>query len=347
MAISANLPWRREAFTYARNGKIPTAEWRRTLISAANHVMKYQRRELFCSPGQLGSIPVAGGAGPRARWRFRAPTGYGARAFILTGLMAQTPTTGASPARTEVVAVPVGGGTTITTPIYYGNIGSGTPDDSLDELGEFTIVTAACVENTTYEFLVNDYENARIAQLTVYEAAAFEAIPPTTGVYIRSNYAAVGAPILDSQRARLLEMLTQMYNRNAAVLFQFAAELDNASAPELASATATNILDETSTAVAATSPGCWEGDLAYKRSLTNTTIKCEFVVYARTTAGAGGVVTLKHSGGTLATLSGITTGGAWYSGSVDMPATVTKLDVHMATSTGTIRVLAAGCYMIF
>lgn len=344
MAISANLPWRREPMTYARNGKIPTATWRRSMIDAANHVMKYQRRELFSSPGSL-TIPAAGGTGGRARWRFRAPTGYGARAFMLQGLMAQTPTTGTGPAYTQVTATPVGGGTTITTPIYYGNIASGTPDDSLDELGEFQIVTAACADNTVYEFEVFDFQNARIAQLDVYELADFEPIPPTTGVYIAPNYAAVGAPILDNQRGRLLEMLSQMWDRNAAVLFQFAANLDDSSAPELASSTATNILDETSTAVAATTPGCWEGDLAYKRSLANAFVKAEFVVYARTTSGAGGSVTLKHSGGTIATISGITTGGAWYSTSADIPATVTKLDVHMATTTGTIRVLSAGCYL--
>lgn len=347
MAISPNLPWRREPFTYARNGKIPTAEWRRSIIGATNHVLRYQRKELFSSVGQLGAIPAAGGTGARARWRFRAHVGVGARAFVLTGLMAQTPTTGTGAAYTQVTAVPVGGGTTITAKIYYGNVDpSATVDDSLDELSEFTITTAALVEDKTYEFLVEDYQNARIAQLTVYEAAAFLPIPPTVGAYLDANYAAVGAPILDVQRGQLLQRLTQMWASNSAVLFQFAAELDNGAAPELASATETNILDETSTTVSASTPG-WEHDLQYKRTLGTITVKCTFVVYARTTSGSGGVVKLKNSGGTLATISGITTGGAWYSTTVDMPATADKVDVHMSTSAGTIRVLSAGLYMLY
>lgn len=346
MAISKNLPWRREAFTYARNGKIPTAEWRRSIVGAANHVMEWQRRELFSSVGQLTAIPAAAGAGPRARWRFRAPTGYGARALLFTGLMAQTPTTGAGPAYTKVTAVPVGGGTTLEPKIYYGNIGSGTVDDSLDELGEFS-VTVACAENTMYEFVTEDYENARIAQLTVYELGPFEAIPPTVGDLIVPNYAAVGAPILDGQRARLLEMLTQMWSRNSAVLFQYAAERDDSSAPELASATQTNILDETSTTVTSATPPCGEVDLTYKRTLGTATVKAEFWCYARTTSGSGGSVRLKNSAGTLATITGITTVGAWYSASCDLTAQVDKYDVHMATSTGTIRVLGAGLCMLF
>lgn len=345
MIISKDLPWVRQPFVYARNGTLPSGQWRRTLIAAANHLKKYQRKELFASSGQLTSIPAAAGAGARQRWRFRAPTGYGAQAFVLTGLMAKTPTVGGGPAYTEIKAVPVGGGTTLTKRIYYGNVASGvTVDDSLDELGEFSITTDRCVENQTYEFEVADYENARIAQLTVYELAESLVTPPLFAPYLDDSYAAVGAPILDTHRALLLQYLTEMWNRNAAVVFQFAAEQDSAAAPELASATETNILDETSTTVTPSTPG-WQHDMTYKRSKTNTVVKAEFAVYAKTTVGSGGVVKLKNSAGTLATISGINTAPAWFSTSADVPATADKLDVHMSTSTGTIRVLSAGLYL--
>src|SRR5688500_2134504 len=184
--VPERVPQLMQPFQFARANVLPQARWAKALANVVNYLRLNQRKEVFSSDGNIFTIPAAGGSAARERWSFRCHTGFGIKRFVVSALMAQTTAAGASAALTRLRCVPVGGGTTVDVDLVYGNVdAAATVNDSFDEFGQLTAVSAPLVEDTTYECIFEDFENARIVQATVWEEALS---PSTEHGYYESNY---------------------------------------------------------------------------------------------------------------------------------------------------------------
>lgn len=334
------MPRLLQPYQYANVGHIPQAGWMRRLSDVVNHCRRWRGKELYSSAGAM-IIPTSGGAAARARCYFRCHTGYGARRFLIGYSIARAKAVAASPGGIRFTAVPVGGGSTITRDITYGAIDAGTTvQDALDELGIGIMITADCVENKTYECTVEDFQEGRLQHVVVLTEAK---APDTANGYLDPNFA-VNQDILDKHRQDLVQKATELYLQNSQPLINFSTNLDS-SVSTIAGATETNIVDGTSTAVNANTPGFYV-DLTYKRTLARATVPVVFAVLAQTTAGILGVVKLKDSTGTIATISGITTVKGWFTTTANLTANAGKRDIHAnADAPNSIKVFAACCYL--
>jgi hypothetical protein len=134
---------------------------------------------------------------------------------------------------------------------------------------------------------------------------------------------------LDDRREDMLTLATSLWKRGAAQLWNWSADLQS-SPVSISSATFTNIIDATSTTVSASTPGA-TSDTRYCRTRSKSTVPCVFAAYGKMSGATGGAIRLlDSSGSTLAEINSFTTTAGWHSTTVDLPAALDKLDVHIA-----------------
>lgn len=302
---------------FCDNGAIPHFQFYQRLATDAGRVA-WQRGKVWRSPGRVSTIVAAGGAGQRNRWfgYIHTPPLCTQLGVYLIAARAQTSGGLTDP----YVKLGVSGGVG-SVEYHYGNT-LAVPADVPSEWGHAYRVLD-CAPDTGYELEFSDHDNGRLVSGTVWTIGA---PPDTANGYIDPGYA-VGENIYDVDQQALAQLTTAQFNRAGATAWSWSADTA-AGARTRTSATDINLIDNTSTAVTAATPGATL-DLRNRNSSSVTTVACVLRARARVAGGAGGHIYLKNSAGTvLATLTITSTVAGWTSTTVNLPNTEAKYDLH-------------------
>ena len=309
---------------FARNGKCPDAAFQRQLVDAANHCARYRVKELarFVSP--IANIPAAS-----SNQRFRFACHTSPFAFQIHVRMILAPSThGVNPTgrltMVDGAAATIGiaecrfGRTTTTTPdtpAYFGSL-------RMPLLSSGVVVTVP--PSTDLFGLIEDVDGGRIVAATVYEVS-FDA--DTDNGYLPGGFAQ-GTPIYDEDRGDMVELARDLWKRGASPLWNWSSNT-NGTAPVTIDNTYRNIVDDSSTAVSASTPGA-TFVLGNRSRLSLGTVPCVMKVYAKSGSGSGGSVRFVDSAGAVkASCATFGTTASWVSsGAFYLPASTAKYDLH-------------------
>lgn len=308
--------------TWCKNGDAPNGQWVTTLLNKLLLAERQEQKELFSAHGSA-SWPSSGST--RTRWRFEARTGTGAARFGVTALIAPATSKSGSAPTVTMYALDVAAGTTTTLTFL---LGTSDPFAAFAPIGDcfFGTKTMDCLPSKRYQFYFEEADLARLVAVVVYE------LPPTTPALY--PLLGVGSPIYSAHRTRLLGGATDAWNNNGSVLFHWCVDLD-ASPRTNNTTTARNLIDDTSTAVSASTPG-FIPPLSNARTLMQTGASVVVAVYGTPPAG-GGTVTIKDDTGTTLITVTLTAGGAlgWYTATGVLPAVDgEKYDIHFVKTSG-------------
>jgi hypothetical protein len=312
-----------EPARWSRNGKYPDAVMRLATTMLANSTAQVRVKEIARFSSNMNTLTAGLASGETVLWRFAyMPSPYTV-AIHARAMMISTNTFASSDPYAVVTIdglgdceVHYGDGLSAQSSLYFTN-------QSTD------IIDAAPTDNTWHFGQVSVFNYARVVAMSIYEYALDQADPFPQG------YAA-STPILDTDRELVTIGARNMWKQQGAKLFTWST--DHEGAPRTrTSATAINVINNSSTTVSAATPG-FLLDLRYRSTVRRTTVPVTLWVYGSSAGATGGTVTLKDSGGVaVATVSGIGAGGGgadWYSTTANLPATEAKYDLHMSSPDG-------------
>ncbi len=310
---------------WARNGQYPDVTLQSQMTELCNQVAAYRPKEVFRYVG--GIAPVVTSNGDRARWRFAFHTGPFTTKVYCRFLMLQADKSGDPYA--QMTITDSAGATTGTAIFHYGANGTSATDVPANFGVGADYVTV--LPDTDYCGLISDFTQGRILSACVYEVPLD---PSTDAGYLDGTFA-VGAPILAKHRADLLNMARNLWRRSGSQVLNWSVDVTAL----VATATATNVIDTTSTTVSTATPG-FTIDMTGKARVSQTTgVPCVIKAYGVRTGGIGDdtVVQLVNSAGTLvASLTGFPNGSAdWVSLAFNMPLGIDKYDLQFYRKNGT------------
>jgi hypothetical protein len=322
--------------TYGRNGQVVSVQGQYQLVTGYNQLARYRTRELFNAGGQLNTIVASAGAGPTVFARGYGFTSTFAKRVRVAILMAK-PSSSAIADPYVRFDVQTTGGASVGTPFdaHFG-AATGTPADDPSEW-PWHMGTIDVSPSTQYQYVLSTYNNARIVTATAWEESND---PDTANGYMTG--ATNTGPIFDSDRSGMLGGvgLNTMCSNNGGTQ----VTLTDVARAAFASATDTNIFDQTSTTVTAATPGMTL-DLRYKNRRSATTVPVGFAVYGSCAAGSNGRFRVKDSGGTtLLTVGPFSTTPGWVTGAVSLPATQAKYDLMISTAASTFTLNYVSIY---
>jgi hypothetical protein len=308
-----------------------------------NHLLWVRSKQVGRWRSPIQSVHTTNSAGSSLnRWRFVYHAGTHATRLYARMIAARAYTDG-TPAEPFVrLLIELSDGTDVgTIDFHMSNVqrSSDTPNEWSETVLPLRDSNGDIVEltpDTDYYGTFIDFDGGRLISATVYETSL---AADTDNGYLPDGPVA-GSPVFDEDRGDLTTVLRNAWKRNAAALWHWAADTD-ALAPTNTTATDTNVIDA-STSVSAASAGATL-DLRNRSTVRRTTVPCKLFVYGKNTVGTGssGQVQLKDSGGTnLVTINLTSTTAAWFSATVDLPATLAKYDVTFDTGAGTTTVYA-------
>ena len=290
----------------ARNGHVPQATFKGRLLHAQNHALAYRRKHFF-SWGDIDNLH-GGSAGTVTRFRFRCHTGHGATHITALLGLAPVDNSAAADPSVNLVVTEAGGSALPTESVHYG-LGDGSPEGSPDEVTEFKLRVAVSA-NTTYEVEIQTVDYARIRDVCAYEEAS-PIIDTSVDFYVDEAVGSVGFPVFDSHREDHVRGMSEMWRRNGAHLYSYAGINSNS----IATTTWTGFFDGT-TAVAADSTKVVFNDVdnyaQMLRASDGQVLDVVFAVYAQAVGGNTGEVRLQDSGGTICSITGVTTTLQWH-----------------------------------
>lgn len=327
ISVPLSLPRKLHERRFARNGMFAAANFYARAANNLNHINLYRRKEVFnyarpIGPPGGGSPGIgAGAAGTVTRWRFRCHTGHAAAQLHFKMGIALAETSGTDPYVEWDVTI-AGGATTTSSEIHYGF----TSISKTDVPSEWAWpgVSVDVSPNTTYECALKVVDYARPFACSVFEIP--HAPDDSVDHFTRLGYA-VTQPILDADRGDFLAALTNLWKHNATSLIHWTRDTTS---PTRVSATFINILDNTSTAISASTPG-YTFDLSQHQTANRATVPVVFAVHGSTSAGSAGKVRLRTTGGTdLAAIVNVGTASQWYTTTALLPVGSTKADLQFA-----------------
>lgn len=341
-----------EQHQYARNGKLPNAFMQAELADHINHAARFRLKEVArFSSGLVSGIPP-GNSVTHTRWRFAfRPSPYmttmHARAW-----MAPTESTTADAPHVRVVfntdATATGEQAEIILSYGASPFDADTPSqlvsmsniaqDSPGVDTDFSTGSPAYRDDVLY-CDVQEWYGARCVGISIYEGELLTLTDPC------AEGVSIGRPIFDKDRQDAVTATRALWKQGAAHLFNWSVSLDS-NVLTRTSATSINVVDNTSTAISAATPG-YTLDLRNKSTLRRGTVPCVFTAYGSIPSGSGTVL-LKDSGGsTVATVTINDSFPQWFTTTVDLPATLSKYDVHYAgNGTQTVSVYAASLFQV-
>ena len=334
--LSLQTPAPLQIARYVRNGLVPHALFETDAGASLNFVAASRTKELFRYYGNVASIN-SGTIVARTRWRFASHTGPVLRRIRAIVMMAhQSHGTAGSPSATLYITDASGGTVYGSGSWSFGASATGVGDFP-SEFGVGEIIIGGVPADTDIYGRFEDSQDARLISACVFEES--KKVLAGNGYVLPSQVAALG-PIYDDRREDMYELATTLWKRGAAQLFNWTANL-GATGVSTTSATLTNIVDNSSTAVAASTPG-YTLDLRYCRTRALATVPCKLVCYGEWVKGAsvntaGGTVAIKDSGGnTIGSIANgwTDTAPGWASTTINMPATNEKFDVMYASDSG-------------
>jgi hypothetical protein len=332
---------------HVRNGTHPNALLASQMNEAANMAAMFRTKQSWAMPDHTGlALPLSQLADRvRARWAFHT----GPMTHQLLAMFVMYPpnevasgVAGANGADTYARCdILNGAGATIATDDFH--YGPGPAGSAVDAFGwpNVKVITKylAVSPITDYYGVLTDKNYGRIQSACIFEIPS---MTTNNSGYLSENIAE-RAPIADAYRENLLPLPYLQWRRGGCMQVNWSVA-DGAAPITNATTTPTNVVDNTSTAISAATPG-YTLDMSYRDRLSETTgVPCAMKVYASRTA-SNGTVTLKDSAG--ATIATVTVTGAigWYSTTFNMPATADKYDIHYtAGAAGTITLHAVSIY---
>jgi len=360
--IPAGAPLSPAPRQVARNGLYPQAFHAARLRGFANHIARYRTKHVasFASADiNTGYANWSPGDPPRTRWRCAYHSSpYVSRLKVVIAAWRPYPDTsfGLGPftaPSTHFVNLYNGAGlavnfATLIIPsapaqnIFPDDYVVG-PENFFYRYGTFfDLSTGLPVDippDTDIHVQFVETANCQTLSVAIYEEA-FEA--DTANGYIDPN-AHVGTPILASGRSGVATILRNMWNRGASQIFNWSrvTAVDGTYGPRtIASATSTNLIDQTSTgAVSGTSAG-FIADLSNTMRLRDTGANVTVWVYGKNSVASNGQVKLLQSGGANVTVGPFSTSLAWVSGTGQLTANASKCDLQFSTASGTLTVEA-------
>src|SRR5688500_4979708 len=250
------------------------------------------------------------------------------------------------------IVVTESGGASQTIRVDYGSAGTGA-DDAPYQFGQILRQGVDVDPDTAYEIAVIAYGGARPLTVTGYEYANPE-IDGAVAYYAEIGLGSVEQPITHSLRKTILDGLSAVWMGNGAHLLTWAGD-GGGTANSVTGTTWTNIIDESSTSVSASTPGYYfaanvAGSLAdllpLVRIKDGNDLPVTLAVYGNASA-ASGEVRLVDSGAAGPSITTIGTTLQWYTtnttwSNVDAIAGSGKVDLQARHSTAgqTVNVYA-------
>lgn len=323
-------PYPLQPMRHARNGLIPSCVEETEATGSLNFAAHVRGKNAITWAVPIASIPTGVGS-TRTRWRGAFHTSPTHRRLRVMLYMAHADTTGgggggSNPSATITATDATEGVTYGSNTFSYGTL-LGSPVDTPDRFGGGEIILGGCPADSHVYLRIDDVNGGRLIAISVCE----ENLKLISGNgYVLPAGVSVSSPILDARRETRFELATQLWKRGAAQLWNWSRDLMSSPFTN-ATGTFTNVIDGTSTAVSAATPGATL-DLRYCRTRGLSTVPVKFYVRAKMSAGSDtGEVSLMNSAGSpVLTLSINGSTESWYSGTVNLPATETKYDIHAA-----------------
>jgi hypothetical protein len=303
----------------ARNGMYCNSWLWRRLVDVQNHLAYVgTSRELYAKSWEMGGATVSGG-GTVSVGRFRFRTSRSAdkvTVVMYMGLAYDSGGIGGELSGSIIgLDATISGGATSTVLFYYGSSGTGgggadAPNDLYVGSQSF-----AATPSTVYECNLYTMGFARPMAICVYESTTATVSESTAGYNTHNPMA--GGPILDADRQRILEQLSNMY-RQGGMTFHWS--LENGAARTRSSATFINAIDNatTGTPTAGTHPGFYLSPQNH-RTHSRTTVPMEFACYASMSAGSGTVRLIDTAGNTYGSITVNSATPQWWTATFSIP----------------------------
>jgi hypothetical protein len=341
------IEWRK----FCLNGYPASAQFQNKLNEAANQAVTLMPRQLFWVAGRNTPAKTSF-ATERARYRFAFRTGpYHHQLLAFVAMQPPETTYGASPsyARLKIFS-DVSEATTVATVDFLCGANPGGTVNYLTTGWAYTRTVTLPVDglsaNTDYYACFYDELGARIQCTTVIE---LQSMTQSNSGYLPQSITN-DSEVVSTYRANVAAIQKATWKSCGATLLNWTA--DYGTVPiTIASATATNIIDGTSTTISTSTPGFTLDLTGSDRVSQSTGIPCVMKVFATKTADAAldGTVYLKNSAGsTVASVANQWAVGTtkWAASSVFyMPASSDKYDIQFnRAATGTFQVYAVSIY---
>lgn len=306
------------------NGHYPSATYYRRVVDALNHLTAYRHKQVYSSSALLGDNTIgAAGANTIARFKFRS--GHGAKYVRIILVLGKDITGGV--ATDPTVSVVIGASINTSGPHSWGQ----SPTATTDAPSDWRIVNDVLPidPDADYGCEVKTTDYARVLAVAVYELGE-PTISEAVDYYSGESFGA-DSPIYDAPQARILEGLSNIWRHNGGTVCHWG--LRDGAARTRSSATAVNLVDNSTTgAPTAATPG-WTLDLTYRATEGRATVPVEIAAYGAMSAGSGvsGTVLLVDSGGTtVATVTINSNTAGWFTTTALLPATAAKYDLKFA-----------------
>ncbi len=322
---------------YAQNAKPVRCSVEEAMRVEANQLRAFRGREQFVSPGFIAPVAGSSGTSPRNRWRYYSHTGpHTTRVRVRMRIARQNNGTSSTP-HCRFTLADSAGAAIGTVEAFYGT-GSTTGDGSPADWGFFE-GTIDVDPDIDVQGLFADYDFGRLVHALVIEEPADH---DTANGYL-GPAPALGSPIYDAEREDLVTYANAAWRRGRAQVFNFCHDEDGAYS--LTTATDTNILDRSSTAVSAATPG-YTLDLTGKDLFrAGGVVPCVLAIYGDASANSAAKVKIKDSGGTTLATVFLTTALGWRTTTVNLPASSAKYDLTFSSdAAATGNLYAVSCF---
>lgn len=332
---------------WCRNGKHPNAATINMMSSAANQSVLYRTKEVFNMMAGRPDVMISSfGAGDRARWRFPLHTGpYHHLLFAMVVLAPQS--AGFTYNAAARLDIENGAGAVVASQIFEGGPSPTGPVEALGFqylkfLKNYVNRGTGTAADTDYYGVFYDVDYGRILSASVVD---LQSMTVNFDGYL-SQSLTTQTPVVDVFRENLATITRALWRRSGARVLSWT--VDDQSTPRTrTSATPINVVDNTSTAISASTPG-YTIDMTGKDRLSQTAgVPVVMKAYAKVSSGTAGKVSIYDSTSTLvAEISNVWTNtAAWQSVSFNLPATEDKYDIQFSSPDGfTFSLYSLGIY---
>jgi hypothetical protein len=328
---------------WVRNGKHPNAEYENAKQEHINQLAMFRTKEVWSVLAHMGGGQL--GTNPENRYRFAFHTGPLTHALVARVVCAPPwfpNNTSNSNVKLHLYTAADESVLLSSTSFNYGPSPLTGSAFGWAHLRVFEQIIDVAPD-TDYYGLWQYVDFGRMFGATVFELAS---MTENYNGYLAQNIAAHG-PVLDVYREKQMTLLKSLWKRGGGKVMNWSTDPSNTSwltgkqAPNFTykyttSATGTNILDLSSTAVSSSTPG-WTFDMSGKKRLAQTGVPVVMKAFGQmASGGANGIIEIKDStGAVVASINAaFTTTFSWQSVAFNLPATQAKYDIHFRTNGG-------------
>jgi hypothetical protein len=327
-AATPPVEWRR----FCLNGNAPSAQFQNQLHAATNQAVLQRSRQLFASIAHPNEMAASSSSQPTFRFAFRTST-YHSGLVVWATMQPPLGANGdnASYARLKIFSDTAEAVTVKTTDFHYGAAPTGVTLSNTRGWAFAKTVKmyiAGLSPDTNYYALFSSESAGCLQDALVVEQ---QSMTEHFSGYLPTNLNQ-DSEVVSLHREKVATIQKNLWKHSGRHLINWTVS-DGLSPLTRTSAVAINIVDNSSTAVSASTPG-YTLDLRYRDRLMQTTgIPCKISVFGKSTVAGTGAVYFKDSTGALhATVSGFGTTAGWVTATVNLSANLEKHDLQFASN---------------